>query len=56
MTTTLILAKRRTLVGFTYQPGVYEVVSGNDAGVGQMTEAIATKMKVFCWYVQARID
>lgn len=35
---------RCTLEGFTYEPGQYEVVTGNDAGPGQVTERIAEKM------------
>ena len=44
-TNKLILKARRTLVGYTYQPGEYEVVEGNDALPGQMTAAIAAKME-----------
>lgn len=38
------ISLRCTLEGFTYEPGQYEVIAGNDAGPGQVTKRIAEKM------------
>lgn len=40
----LKLTQQITLEGFTYPPGEWEVVAGNDAGPAQIIERLAVKM------------